>query len=209
MMRFTSLLSLAAALAGTQAPQLIGSWQADTPLPNGVVQTFRFEQGGHFTLTMSVSLDGQYAVARDRIVETVLVPGTAMPHTDTTSFRISGDSLVVGTAATAGGTRTLHRVTPAVAGASPLVGDWVINVPNGATANYTFTRDGIVHVRARVAEEHGDYTLHGDTLQLSSNRTFQVPATAIVTQQGASLTLAPPAGTQAAARHFHRVTDTR
>jgi hypothetical protein len=192
-----------AAILGAQQspPSISGAWQADVPLPTGVVQTFEFDNAGHFTLIMSVGLNGTYAVAGDRLVETVVLPGTVTPRTDTSTFRVAGDSLVV--TGTNGSAHTLRRVGPAAAGATPIVGDWAISVPNGATARYHFTPDGSVTVQARVAEEHGSYSLRGDTLQLSSDRTFQIPATALVAVQNGTLTLTPPNGR--GARTFHRV----
>lgn len=192
-----------AALVGAQQtpPAIFGAWQADMPLPTGVVQTFEFDNAGHFTLVMSVGLDGKYAIAGDRLVETVVLPGTAVPRTDTSVVRIAADSLVV--TGSNGSTHTLHRVGPAGAGAGSVVGDWSISVPNGASARYHFASDGSVNVQARVAEERGTYTLRGDTLQLSSDRTFQIPATALVAVQNGTLTLTPPNGH--GARTFHRV----
>lgn len=208
-MRPSFVFSLAAtavlctALLGAQQapPAIAGAWQADMPLPTGVVQTFAFDNAGHFTLVMSVGLDGKYAIAGDRLVETVVMPGTVAPKTDTSTIHIAGDSLVV--AGTNGSAHTLRRVGPVVSGAAPIVGDWSISVPNGASARYHFGPDGSVNVQARVAEEHGAYTLHGDTLQLSSDRTFQIPATALVAVQNGTLTLTPPNGH--GARTFHRV----
>lgn len=202
-MRIPLLLSiLVAGAVGAQQtpPSILGAWQADQPLPTGVVQTFQFDNGGQFRLTMTVGLEGKYAVAGDRLVETVVLPGGVIPKTDTTTFHVAGDSLVV-----AGGTtsRTLHRVGAPVPGASAIVGDWTISVPNGATARYHFDRDGSVSVQARVAQERGKYTVRGDTLQLSSDRTFQIPATALVAVQDGVLTLTPPSGH--GARQFHRV----
>lgn len=210
-MRLSYTLPLAAAVAtlgtallGAQQtpPALLGAWQADTPLPTGVVQTFQFDNAGHFTLVMSVGLDGKYALAGDRLVETVVLPGTAVPRTDTSTIHIAADSLVV--TGSNGSTHTLRRVGPAVAGGAPIVGDWSISVPNGASARYHFDSNGSVNVQARVAEEHGTYTLRADTLQLSSDRTFQVPATALVAVRNGTLTLTPPNGH--GARTFHRVT---
>lgn len=194
---------LGTALLGAQQspPALLGAWRADIPLPTGVVQTFEFDGGGHFTLVMSVGLDGKYAVAGDRLIETVVLPGTAAPRTDTSTIHIAADSLVV--AGSNGATHTLRRVGPAVAGAAPIVGDWGISVPNGASARYHFGTDGSVNVQARVAEERGTYTLRGDTLQLSSDRTFQIPATAIASVKNGTLTLTPPSGH--GARTFHHV----
>lgn len=194
---------LGTALPGAQQtpPAILGAWQADTPLPTGVVQTFEFDNAGHFTLVMSVGLDGKYAIAGDRLVETVVLPGTAAPRTDTSTVRVAADSLVV--TGGNGSTHTLHRIGPAAAGAAPIVGDWSISVPNGASARYHFGSDGTVNVQARVAEEHGTYTLRGDTLQLSSDRTFQVPATALVAVRNGTLTLTPPSGR--GARTFHHV----
>lgn len=196
--------ALGTALLGAQQspPAILGSWQADTPLPTGVVQTFEFENAGRFTLVMSVGLDGKYAVAGDRLIETVVLPGSGVPRSDTSTIHIAADSLVV--AGSNGSMHTLHRVGPAVAGAVPIVGDWSISVPNGASARYHFGSDGSVNVQARVAEERGTYTLRGDTLQLSSDRTFQIPATALVAVQNGTLTLTPPSGH--GARTFHRVT---
>jgi hypothetical protein len=200
---FAVAVTLGAALLGAQqtSPSILGAWQADTPLPTGVVQTFEFDNSGRFTLVMSVGLDGKYAVAGDRLVETVVMPGTVTPRTDTSTIRIAGDSLVV--AGTSGSAHTLRRVGSPVPGAAPIVGDWAISVPNGATARYHFGSDGAVNVQARVAEEHGTYSLRGDTLQLSSDRTFQIPATALVSVQNGTLTLTPPNGH--GARTFHRV----
>lgn len=209
-MRASFVLSVAvvaafgATLLGAQQspPPIAGAWQADVPLPTGVVQTFQFDGAGHFTLVMSVGLNGKYAIAGDRLVETVIVPGSATPRTDTSTIHVATDSLVV--AGSNGAAHTLHRVGTPVAGAAPIVGDWTISVPNGASARYHFTPDGSVSVQARVAEEHGTYTLRGDTLQLSSDRTFQIPATALVAVQSGTLTLTPPTGH--GARTFHRVT---
>src|SRR5690348_13413865 len=191
------------ALLGAQQspPAISGAWQADAPLPDGRVQTFEFDDAGHFTLVISVGLDGKYAIAGDRLVETVIPPGTITPRTDTSTIHVAGDSLVV--TGTNGSAHTLRRVGAPVAGAAPIVGDWSIKAPNGVTARYRFTSDGSVSVQARVGEEHGNYSLRGDTLQLSSDRTFQIPATALVAVQGGTLTLTPPSGH--GARTFHRV----
>lgn len=195
--------ALGAALLGAQQspPAISGAWQADAPLPTGVVQTFQFDNAGHFTLIMSVGLNGKYAVAGDRLVETVIVPGSATPRTDTSTIHVAADSLVV--TGMNGSTHTLRRVGTAAKGAAPIVGDWTISVPNGVSARYRFTSDGSVSVQARVGEERGTYTLRGDTLQLSSDRTFQIPATAMASVQNETLTLTPPSGH--GARTFHRV----
>lgn len=195
---------LGTALLGAQqspSPSILGAWQADIALPDGRVQTFEFDNAGHFRLVISVGLDGKYATAGDRLIETVIPPGTITPRTDTSTIHVAGDSLVV--TGTNGSTHTLRRVGTAVAGAPPIVGDWTISVPNGVSARYRFTSDGSVSVQARVGEERGTYTLRGDTLQLSSDRTFQIPATAIASVQNGTLTLTPPSGR--GARTFHRV----
>lgn len=198
-----ALAVLGAALVGAQQtpPAIFGAWQADVPLPTGVVQTFEFDNAGHFTLVMSIGLDGKYAIAGDRLVETVVVPGSAVPRTDTSVVHIAPDSLVV--TGSNGSTHTLHRIGPAGASAGSVVGDWTISVPNGASARYHFTSDGAVSVQAHVAEERGTYTLRGDTLQLSDDRTFQIPVSALVAVQNGTLTLTPPSGH--GARTFHRV----
>jgi len=194
---------LGTALLGAQQspPSILGSWQADVALPDGRVQTFEFDNTGHFRLVISVGLDGKYAIAGDRLIETVIPPGTITPRTDTSTIHVAADSLVV--TGMNGSTHTLRRVGTAAKGAAPIVGDWTISVPNGVSARYRFTSDGSVSVQARVGEERGTYTLRGDTLQLSSDRTFQIPATAMASVQNETMTLTPPSGH--GARTFHRV----
>lgn len=197
----TALLAASSAGAQTSSPSIIGSWRADAPLPNGVVQTFRFDADGKFDLAMSLAVDGSYRVDGNQLVETVTLPSIGVAHTDTATFSISGDSLVVNERAGAPA-RVLHRSgTPA---ATPtIVGDWAILVSSGVAAHYVFATDGTMHVRAQVGDEQGKYTIRADTLHLSNDQTFQLPAVAQFAITDSVLTLTPQNGKQA--RHFHKI----
>ncbi|MDQ2888937.1 MAG: hypothetical protein M3R65_00085, partial [Gemmatimonadota bacterium] len=68
-------------LPGTLAAQatpttLLGGWRAEAALPNGVVQTFRFDSGGAFELAMTVDVDGTYTATGNRLIETVALANT-------------------------------------------------------------------------------------------------------------------------------------
>lgn len=187
--------------AQTSSQTIMGAWRADAPLPNGVVQTFRFDPDGTFDLAMALVVDGRYRVARNQLIETVTLPDVGVTHTDTATFTIGGDSLIVDERAGAP-PRILHRAStpPAV---SSIVGDWVILIGKGIAAHYVFDADGTMHVRAQVGDEHGRYVVRADTLRLSNDQTFQLPATAQFAIVDTVLTLTPPNGK--AARHFHKV----
>jgi hypothetical protein len=60
-----------------------------------------------------------------------------------------------------------------------------------------------MHVRAQVDDEQGKYTVNSDTLRLSNDKTFQLPATAQFAITGSVLTLTPLNGKTA--RQFHKV----
>ena len=194
---------LAAGSIGAQAssPSIVGSWRADAPLPNGVVQTFRFGPDGTFDLTMSLAVDGTYRVDGTRLVETVALPGVDVAHTDTAAFAITGDSLTVNERAGAP-PRVLHRSTRSLA-ASSIVGDWAILVDGRTAVHYIFTGDGAMRVRAQVGSEQGKYVIRTDTLHLSNDQTFQLPAIAQFMVADSVLTLTPLNGKQS--RQFHKV----
>lgn len=200
------ITSVVAAGVQAQTPtpvNLLGSWRADTPLPSGVVQTFRFGADGGFDLIVAVAVDGQYRVEGNKLIETVTLPGTGVAGTDTAAVLLRGDSLVLGGASAPGG-KTLRRppsaVTPAGKG---ILGDWVIMLPNGMAASYRFDPDGTLHIRAQVSDERGTYKVKGNTMRLTSERTFQLPATTAFSVSDSVLTLTPPSGQ--GARGFHKV----
>lgn len=194
---------LVAGSAGAQAvsQSLVGEWRADEPLPNGVVQTFRFDSDGSFDLAKALLVDGTYRVNGDQLIETVTLPSVGVTHTDTATFTIGGDSLVVNERGSAP-PRVLHR-SGATSAASSIVGDWTIQVGSEMAAHYIFESDGAMHVRARVGDERGKYLVRADTLHLSNDQTFQLPAIARFAIADSVLTLTPPSGKQP--RHFHKV----
>ncbi len=190
-----------------QAPAtVVGSWQADTPLPTGAVQTFRFAADGSFDLVVAVAVDGHYRVEGNKLIETATVPATGMAGTDTAAVLLRGDSLVLGDAASPGA-KTLHRpastTTTTTSAGKGILGDWVIMLPNGLAASYHFDPDGTSHIRAQVSAERGNYTVKGNTLRLTSERTFQLPATTTFSVSDSILTLTPANGH--GARGFRRV----
>ncbi len=200
----SATIALFAALSlGAQAshPAIVGSWRADAPLPNGVVQTFRFDLDGRFDLTMALAVDGSYRIDGNRLIETVSLASVGVTHTDTATFSIRGDSLMISESAGAPA-RVLHRSgTPA--NSPSVVGDWTIQVGTAMAAHYVFAADGTMHVRAKVGDEQGKYTVNADTLHLSNDQTFQLPAIAHFAIADSMLTLTPQNGK--AARHFHKV----
>ncbi|MEO7217903.1 MAG: DUF5640 domain-containing protein [Gemmatimonadaceae bacterium] len=200
--------SLTASLAGAQtggtqtaAPSIVGAWRADTPLPNGVVQTFRFDADGSFDLAQGLAVDGTYRVDGNKLIETVTLPSVGVSHTDTATFIAYGDSLVVNERG-APTPRVLHRATPTEA-KSGIAGDWTISVGTQMAAHYVFETDGTMHVSARVGDERGKYVIRADTLRLSNEQSFQLPATARFAVADSILTLTPPSGKQP--RRFHKV----
>lgn len=202
----TSIVITSIVAAGVQAQtpaSIVGSWRADTPLPSGVVQTFRFAADSSFDLIVAATVDGQYHVDGNRLIETVTLPGTGVAATDTAAVLLRGDSLVLGGASAPGG-KTLRRPSSATAPAERgILGDWVIMLPNGMAASYRFNPDGTLHIRAQVSDERGTYSVKGNTLRLKSERTFQLPATTVFSVSDSVLTLTPPSGQ--GARGFHRV----
>lgn len=180
---------------------LVGTWRADLPLPTGVVQTFRFEPGGQFHLLQSVSMAGTYRLDGSRLVQTVTLPSGTV--TDTVTARLAGDALTFSAAAD-GGSKTLHRDGPATPGGAPLIGRWSIVLGGGLSATYTFAPDGTFRTDAVMGDEEGRYVVRGTTLELTSDRTFQLPASSRFQVQGDVLVLTPPRGT-AGARRFHRI----
>jgi len=195
-----SLLTAAAAAQPT-TPALIGAWRADTPLPNGVVQTFSFTTDGSFDLTKDLSVDGTYQIDGNRLIETVTLPSVGASRTDTATFAIAGDSLVVNEQGTTV-PRVLHR-SGSSASTQSIVGDWTIQVGTEMAAHYAFDAAGEMHVRARVGDERGKYVVRADTLHLSNDESFQLPAVARFEIADSVLTLTPPSGKQP--RHFHKV----
>lgn len=191
--------SLGAQSSASQA--LVGSWRADAPLPNGVVQTFRFDPDGKFDLAQALSVDGTYRTAGTQLIETVTLPSVGVTHTDTATFTVAGDSLVV--SEQAGAAPRVLRRSGSASPSTPIVGDWVITVGDGVAAHYTFAADGTMHMHANVGDEQGKYVVSADTLHLSNDQTFQLPATARFAVAGSVLTLTPQNGKQA--RQFHRV----
>lgn len=183
--------------SGQSPPGVEGSWQADLPLPNGVVQTFTFRDAGSFSLVQSIAVTGTYTLLGDRLVQSVSLPSGIV--SDTSIVRISGDSLEVRTAT---GRRTFHRVGGA-GDADPLAGEWEIVVGGGIGATYRFARDGTFRTEAVVGDEDGRYAISGDTLHLTSDGTFRGGASARITVRGDTLALTPLRG--GAPRHFHRV----
>ncbi len=197
-----SLLTASALGAQASPTTLAGAWRADTPLPNGVIQTFRFDSSGAFDLTMTLAVDGSYTTNGNQLVETVTLASVGATHTDTSTFAIAGDSLMV-TENTRNAARVLHwgaRSTPG----SGIVGDWTITLGDGTIAHYTFAADGTMRVRAQVGDEKGKYATNADTLHLSNDRTFQLPATAQFAVTGNVLTLTPL--NRKSPRQFHKVT---
>lgn len=202
---FTGIAALAlisSSSIGAQSSQsLVGAWRADAPLPNGVVQTFRFDADGKFDLAQALAVDGQYRIDGTHLIETVTLPSVGVTHTDTATFTIAGDSMIVSEIAGAP-PRVLHRTGAAVASA-PIVGDWVITVGNGVAAHYEFNKDGTMRMHAQVGDETGNYIVSADTLHLSNDKTFQLPAIAQFAIADSVLTLTPQNGKQS--RQFHRV----
>jgi hypothetical protein len=196
-----SILAVGTAGAQSPAPSILGEWRADAPLPNGVVQTFRFGPDGKFDLAMALAVDGTYKVVGNQLIETVVIPTMGVTRTDTATFAIAGDSLVVHETASAP-PRVLHRSGNVPASAS-IIGDWAIQVGTGMAAHYVFDADGAMHVRAKVGDEEGKYVIRSDTLHLSNDKTFQLPATAQFAVVDSVLTLTPANGKQS--RHFHKV----
>lgn len=210
-----SAICLSLAAAGTMGAQsssqtILGEWQADEPLPNGVVQTFRFGSDGKFELAMALSVEGSYRIDGNQLIETVTLPSLGVSHTDTATFQVGGDSLMVSERA-ASTPKVLRRArqsaatVPAAspATASPIAGDWTIAVGEGVEAHYVFTPDGTMHMHANVGDEEGSYVVNADTLHLSNDKTFQLPAIARFAVAGSVLTLTPANGKQP--RSFHKV----
>jgi hypothetical protein len=200
-----TLLTIRTAYAQTSSRNIVGQWRADTPLPNGVVQTFSFDADGTFDLSQALAVDGTYRVDGDKLIETVTLPSTGTTHTDTARFAIAGDSLVVSEHESAQGSaspRVLRR-SGATSPTTSIVGDWSIPVSTGAVAHYVFEVDGTMRVRANVGDERGKYVISADTLHLSNEQTFQLPATARFAIVSDVLTLTPPSGKQP--RQFHKV----
>jgi hypothetical protein len=195
------VVSVGAQTVPPGSQSIVGQWRADAPLPNGVVQTFRFDPDGSFDLAKALSVEGTYRVDGNQLIETVTLPSVGATHTDTATFAIAGDSLVVNERGTAT-PRVLHRSAPQPA-TSSIVGDWTIQVGSEMAAHYVFDSGGTMHVRASVGDERGNYVIHADTLRLSNDQTFELPATAQFAIVDSVLTLTPPSGKQA--RHFHRV----
>ncbi|MDQ6736627.1 MAG: DUF5640 domain-containing protein [Gemmatimonadota bacterium] len=183
-----------------QPTPLIGTWRADVALPNGVIQTFRFDESGTFDLAMTLAVDGTYSARAGQLVETVALPATNATHTDTSAFTVAGDSMIVSDRV-GGPRRVLHRMAPASGG--ELVGEWTITLPGGTTAHYTFAADGSMRVRAQVGDEQGRYSVRADTLHLTNEQTFQLPATARFAVSDSVLTLTPLNGKSA--RLFRKV----
>ena len=179
---------------------LVGTWRAEIALPNGVIQTFRFDEGGSFDLAMSLAVDGTYTARAGQLIETVALPGMDAAHTDTSTFTIAGDSMIVSDRV-GGAARVLHR--GAAASSREIAGDWTITLGGGTTAHYTFANDGTMRVRAQVGDEQGRYVVRADTLHLSNEQTFQLPATARFAVSDSVLTLTPLNGKSA--RLFRKV----
>jgi hypothetical protein len=148
-----------------------------------------------------LDVDGSYRVDGNQLIETVVLAIMGVTHTDTATFVIRGDSLIVSESA---GTpaRVLRRSGTPTAG-SAIVGDWVISVGSSTSAHYTFAANGKMHVRAQVGDEAGKYTVRADTLHLSDDQTFQLAANAQFAVADSVLTLTPLNGKPA--RQFHRV----
>ncbi len=183
---------------------LVGIWRADVLLPSGAVQTFRFAVDGSFDLIVAIAVDGRYRVDGNKLIETVTLPGTGVTGTDTAAVLLRGDSLVLGDASSPGAKKTLHRpASTTMSAGKGILGDWVIMLPNGMAASYRFDPDGSIHIRAQVSDERGNYTVNGNTLRLTSERTFQLPATTTFSVSDSVLTLTPANGH--GARGFHRV----
>ncbi len=201
------LALLTAASLGAQAPKglsqtLVGEWRADTPLPNGVIQTFRFKPDGSFDLAMALAVEGNYRVLGNQLIETVTLPSVGLTHTDTSTFTINGDSLVV--TEHEGAPPRLLRRSGARSASRTIAGDWEIVIGDGVAAHYVFDAGGAMHMHASVGDEEGKYVVRSDTLRLSNDKTFVLPATAQLAVTDSVLTLTPPSGKEA--RHFHRIT---
>lgn len=191
----TPLLLLSSLALGAQSP-LLGSWRADVPLPNGIIQTFRFTADGKFDLAMALAVDGRYTIGGTQMIETITLPdGTS--HADTSEVRVTADSLVI--TDHAAGAKSLRR---AGAPGKTIVGEWTITLASGPSATYEFAPDGSMHVRATVKEEQGTYTVTGDALRLSNDGLFQLPATTKFSIADKTLTLTPAQG---AVRTFHKI----
>ncbi|MEO6779272.1 MAG: DUF5640 domain-containing protein [Gemmatimonadaceae bacterium] len=187
-----------------QPHEILGGWRADVALPNGVVQSFRFDPDGKFDYSTSVTVDGSYRAIGNQLIETIALPGAAASHTDTATFKIAGDSLMIAERAGAAA-RVLHRVGSATSSTGiPIIGDWQIVVGNTIHAHYIFDTDGAMHVRAQVSDEEGSYSINGDTLRLANDQSFQPAATAHLSIANDVLTLTPPNGKPP--RQFHRIT---
>ena len=202
-----SLAITGSAGAQTSSPNIVGEWLADVPLSNGAVQTFRFCQDGTFDLATTLVVDGTYLVKGNQLIETVTLPGVRAARTDTASFSIAGDSLTVSERAGATA-RVLHRsgphpITERSSTDAPIVGDWAIVVGKGTSAHYVFSRDGTMRVHASVGDEQGKYVISADTIHLSNDQTFQIPAIAQFAVTDSVLTLTPSNGKPA--RRFRKV----
>lgn len=198
----TPLVFLVAALNAQSPATLAGSWRADLPLPNGTVQTFRFAADGKFELSMTLAVDGQYEVQGGRLIQTIALPGMVTSKTDTSSMRLTADSLVVSDGGGSAVGKALHRVS-AVSGAPSIIGDWAITLGGGMSASYRFDANGGMHITAQVSDERGTYTISGTNLRLTDDKMFEIPATTTFTVTDTLLTLTPPNGK--GARTFHKL----
>lgn len=196
-------LLLSATVLGAQSQYLIGTWRAEQPLPNGVIQTFRFDGDGKFDLSMQISASGQYRLEGDQLIQTVALPDNSGAKADTSDVTIGGDSLLVRDHSNNTTLKTLHRTGSVATEAHSVVGDWTIALPNGMSAMYSFTPDGATRIHVQVGDERGTYTVSEDTIRLSNDRTFQVPATATFVVRDTVLVLTPPGGH--GARQFHKI----
>ena len=196
-----ALLTAGSLGAQSSSQALLGSWRADAPLPNGVVQTFRFDSDGRFDLAQALAVEGKYQIDGSRLIETVTLPSVGVSHTDTATFTVAGDSLVV--KEQAGTAPRILRRTGAASPSGLIVGDWIISIGDGVAAQYVFEADGTMHMHAQVGDEQGRYTIRGDTLHLSNDQTFQLPAVAHFAVVDSVLTLTPQNGKQP--RQFHKV----
>jgi hypothetical protein len=163
-----ALVAAAHAAAGQAAPpqaapraeksSLLGTWEAITRSAGGLGATISFGPDNSLRYTLGAMVDMKYRRARDSLY-------IVDPQGPVNPFQVSfvRDTMIM---TNEGKQQRETRVTPAVAGADPVIGTWTYTHYTGVSAFEEYTGAGDFRLRIPIRTLEGSWAAVGDSAML-------------------------------------------
>lgn len=150
--------AIAQAPAAAQPSPLLGTWEAITRSAGGLGATIAFGADNRLRYTLGAMVDMKYRRTRDSLY-------IVDPEGPVSPFRVAfiGDTMVM---TNDGKAQRETRVTPAIAGADPVIGKWTYAHYTGVPAFEEYTASGDFRLRVPIRTLEGNWTAAGDSAML-------------------------------------------